>query len=279
MLPLCPAFRDAAKTTTALLAEGRLLRLVPWETTLTDLLLLQIGRQFPGRVLARRFDAAREAKSGADWEWWFRDGSGYAGLRVQAKRRDPATGNLGLRARSPGPPPSELQARRLVRSAGADGLTAFYCFYSDLVPSEADPASTGPCPHGAADPAQWGTSMLLARTALRHLETSRRLDSDAVAAQAHPWWRLVCPRSGETNGGPVAAVRGFVYSACATEAMRSQDFESIELTDDDWARLSEPPVGDEPPDDIRRAFATQSTEALTQRSGINGIALFDASPR
>lgn len=272
---MCPAFRASARRTAMLISEGRLLRLVPWETTLTDLLLLDVGRQFPGRVLAHRFSAAREAESGADWEWWFRDESGFAGMRVQAKRRHPDTGRFGLQDLSPGPPPRELQLRRLVRRARVDGLSAFYCLYSDRVPLAADPASTGPCPHGMADPAQWGVSLLPAVTALRHVQGSRNVRADTVASSGRPWWSLVC--AGPTvDPGPVAAVRRFVMDMHVRELIVRQAADE-DLSDADFAMLGQPPVGIEPPEDVVVAFRTRSTAALTGRDGVSGVALFDAT--
>lgn len=229
---LCTGFREAAAATADRYARGRLVGIVPWETTFTDTALLSIASRFPGRVVARRFDAAREASTGADWQWWFRDRTGFAGMRVQAKRRDPSTGSLGLRAKAPAPPAGERQARRLVRQARADGLTAFYGFYSDVPPRGAAPASTGPCPHGPLDPDQWGISLLLASTALRHAEDPRRTNrarTEAIAASGHPWWRLVCPGQADDAVSTVDAVGALIRHAAAIEFARNQDDDGDEL--------------------------------------------------
>jgi hypothetical protein len=277
---LCPAFREAAAATADAYGRGRLVGIVPWETTFTDTALLSIAVRLPGRVIAQRFGAAREATTGADWQWWFMDDTGYAGMRVQAKRRDPDTGSLGLRAMAP-PQPDERQARRLVRAAAADGLTAFHCFYSYRPPQGADPASAGPCPHGPLDPDQWGASLLLANAALRHAEDPARLSRvryEAIAASARPWWQAVCPGPAQDARGTVGAVRAFIVRAAAVEFARRQDFsEHADPSGADAEGLLDVPVGDDPPGDVVRAFARASLAEIDPRPGLDGMALFDAS--
>ena len=281
---LCSAFREAAAATAGAYASGRLVGLVPWETTFTDVALLSIAVRLPGRVLAQRFGAAREAETGADWQWWFKDDTGYAGMRVQAKRRDPKDGGLGLRAMAP-PPPTERQARRLVRAAAADGLTAFHCFYSYRPPQGADPASTGPCPHGPLDPDQWGASLLLGRTALRHAEdTARhsRVRNEAIAATAQPWWQAVCPGQVPDAQGPVAAVRAFVLRAAGVEFAERQarpDAEDAGAPTGLEDHRLDVPLGDDPPEAVIRAFATASLAEVVPPPGLDGMALIDTSTR
>jgi hypothetical protein len=282
---LCWAFREAAASTAGAYGSGRLVGIVPWETTFTDTALLSIAVRLPGRVLAQRFGAAREAQTGADWQWWFKDDTGFAGMRVQAKRRHPDDGSLGLKAMAP-PPPVERQARRLVDAAAADGLTAFYCFYSYRPPQGADPASTGPCPHGPLDPDQWGASLLLGRTAVRHAEDKSRLSAvlnEAIAAAARPWWQAVCPAQARDARGAVDAVRTFVRRAAAVDfvlrqGLAEQDGSSAGGGPDDLeGLLLDVPVGDDPPPEVVRAFERASLDEIDPPAGLDGMALFDAS--
>lgn len=282
---LCSAFREAAAGTAGAYGSGRLVGIVPWETTFTDAALLSIAVRLPGRVLAQRFGAAREAETGADWQWWFKDDTGYAGMRVQAKRRRPDDGSLGLRAMAP-PPPIERQARRLITAAAADGLTAFYCFYSYRPPQGAGPASTGPCPHGPLDPGQWGASLLLGRTALRHAEDNAKLSAvrnEAIAATARPWWQAVCPGNAPDAKGAVDAVRTFVRRAASVDsvlrqALAEQDDSSVSAgAESVEGLLLNVPVGDDPPPDVVRAFDRASLADVDPPAGLDGMALFDAS--
>lgn len=279
---LCPAFREAAAATADAYGRGRLVGIVPWETTFTDMALMSIAVRLPGRVLAQRFGAAREATTGADWQWWFKDDTGYAGMRVQAKRRDPGSGSLGLRAMAP-PPPNERQARRLVRVAAAEGLTAFYCFYSYRPPQGADPASTGPCPHGSVDADQWGASLLLARSALRHAEDPRPLSAvrnEAIAATARPWWQAVCPDQAPDAQGAVEAVRTFVRQSAAVDfaiGQRLADHEDPAAGAGAERLVLEVPVGDDPPPEVVRAFERASLDEVDAPPDLDGMALFDAS--
>jgi hypothetical protein len=275
---LCPAFRAAAAGVQDLMARGRLLALTPWETSLTDMLLLSVASGYPGRVVAERFDAVREAPSGADWQWWFRDGDRYAGMRVQAKRRHPRTGTLSVKQRASGPP-DELQAERLVRVAARDGLTAFYCFYSDRVPSGAAAASTGPCPHGPVDTAQWGVSMLLGRSVVR-LAQARRLSSEKLAAAAWPWWAMVCESQYSRGRASVVETVGhFIEQAAWAELSVLQEAGVLDDPGDGvpWQDVAGPATGSEPPQHVVRAFERGSAAEAARTAEAN-IALFDQVP-
>ena len=60
------------------------------EETATEVLLLDIAKQFPGKVTIIPFSHNREARIGADWAWGFvgPDGHSFQGMLVQAKRLD-----------------------------------------------------------------------------------------------------------------------------------------------------------------------------------------------
>lgn len=280
---LCDGFRNAAAATAEAYGRGRLVGIVPWETTFTDMLLLSVATAFPGRVIAQRFAAPTEAATGADWQWWFKDDTGYAGMRVQAKRRDPSTGSLGLRAMAP-PPPTERQARRLVDAAAADGLPAFYCFYSYRPPQGAGAASTGPCPHGPLDAAQWGASLLLGSAAVRAAEAPGRLSrarEETLAATATPLWRAVCPGHASDSQGTVLAVRAFIFRSVGV-AFAENQARATDGADDgmDGEGLAlDVVVGAQPPDDVEQAFSTASLAEVRPGPGLDGMALFDASGR
>ncbi|GAA1571240.1 hypothetical protein GCM10009789_26020 [Kribbella sancticallisti] len=237
---------------------------MPWETSLTDWILLALASTFPAQLKVVRFAADREAQNGADWEWWFRSGSDYAGMRVQAKRRD-ANGSWGLKAKAPGKP-AEKQVDRLVRNASASGLPAFYCLYSDRPPRTPTHDQTGPCPHGPLDPNQHGISLLLARTAQRHA-SQPKLSNDAVASEANPWYGLVCIR--EPRRSLVETVRAFLMTQLGREYARQVP---LDLGEARW--VVEDPVGANPPDDIRQAFDDQPARDRLAREGLAGIVLF-----
>ena len=67
--------------------------------------------------------AGRSTPNGADWEWWFKSSSGYEGMRIQAKRRDPRSRGYGIRkkvgkavsSRYPGQPSKAARHGPLLR--------------------------------------------------------------------------------------------------------------------------------------------------------------------
>nr|WP_138429071.1 DUF6615 family protein [Fodinibius saliphilus] len=56
------------------------------EETITDFNVLELKTRHSGKIFTKTFTKAKEGKTGADWEWWFRDKNGlWLGFRVQAK--------------------------------------------------------------------------------------------------------------------------------------------------------------------------------------------------
>lgn len=68
----------------------------------------------------------------------------------------------------------------------------------------------------------------------------------------------------------------FIRRAAAVELARRMDEPDLLDPDDpDMGELANPPTGSDPPDDVRRAFATRSLDNLDPEPGLGGIALFD----
>src|SRR5262245_32859033 len=59
------------------------------EETVTDLFLFELKKALGGAVTVVKMKRHEEARTGADWVWWFGDTSGWFGMRVQAKKMDP----------------------------------------------------------------------------------------------------------------------------------------------------------------------------------------------
>lgn len=58
------------------------------EESITDYNLLDLQIKHPDELQTRKIARKREARIGADWEWWLGSDSLWIGLRVQAKRID-----------------------------------------------------------------------------------------------------------------------------------------------------------------------------------------------
>jgi hypothetical protein len=122
---ICRAFAFAcAQTWSELRDFGEL-----GEESITDYRILELRRMCPDEVKVIKFNRPREARTGADWEWWFGAANKWFGMRVQAKRLDCASlayeyldhkiGKTGV-----------LQVDRLIADALSRNLYAMYCFYN-----------------------------------------------------------------------------------------------------------------------------------------------------
>lgn len=107
------------------------------EETATEVLLLDLARQFPGSVRVIPFTHSEEAQFGADWAWAFvgPDGRTSQGMLVQAKRlddRDLEYRELFKQGRPVGTGSLTFQIDRLIASARHFGLPPIYAFYNHL---------------------------------------------------------------------------------------------------------------------------------------------------
>ena len=109
----------------------------PTEDQITQELLSTLAHRF-GHLSATWWNQTRYSGSSeggqdgpnADWDWWVADSAGWAGLRIQAKKIDPATAYYpDLNANSK---KKREQASLLIgNAAGAAGSPApAYCFYN-----------------------------------------------------------------------------------------------------------------------------------------------------
>lgn len=264
---LCPCFRSLAEQVHKYISRGRLVDLIPGETSITDGILYKLATEHPSWIKVKRFNIPEEARNGADWEWWFRSGRRYLGMRVQAKLRDEA-GQYGFKAKAPGEP-REFQVDRLVREASLDGLPAFYCLYSDRAVKVPTYDRLGPCPHGEMDPRQATVSLILADTIRRKVHARGRLSNERIAAEALPWFRLVC------TGVDSDLVDGM--SRLVARARRQERAVSPQLAGL-WDEMPEG-RGADAPGRIVEAFEADSTEGLEGRGGLAGVVLFGARGR
>lgn len=109
---------------------------VPWgEETITDILLRNLRRSYPGRVEVIPFSKPLEGETGADWIWSFENAraSASATMLVQAKRLNDAEArypDIGRRVGTREPP--VLQIDQLLATAAAHAIPAVYAFYNHV---------------------------------------------------------------------------------------------------------------------------------------------------
>ncbi|WP_146231205.1 DUF6615 family protein [Micromonospora sicca] len=264
---LCYLFRYLASKVYRDIGRGRAVGLVPWETTFTDNLLLELATARPHEIFIRRFGADEESVLGADWLWWFHDQDGYVGLRVQAKRAHPETGHINLKQPAPRQP-DVLQAEVLARRAQQDGVVGLYCLYTDHRPGPHGYAPCGPCPHGPLDHTQWGCALLLAETAARH-GRAKRTFANAVLRDSWPWYHLVCRNYGDYNASVSVTqnLRILIGNLIVGEPTAVEQLNQDRL----------PWMSGRAPDDIVAAFAERSPALVARRPGVAGAVLLEVS--
>jgi hypothetical protein len=123
---ICREFKRLVLWTWDTLATAAAVGMPRNEESITEHLLLELAKHCPLRVKVFPFSKPREAKQGADWEWWFHSWPLGIGMRVQAKKINFHTwcfNSLKFRPRS------GAQIDKLVNAATADQLIPLYCLY------------------------------------------------------------------------------------------------------------------------------------------------------
>ena len=96
------------------------------EETITENNLLEIRRRHPDRVYLETFSRAKEAQSGADWEWHIVGRQWTLKMRVQAKR---VQSDDKLKIKHKVGSSGKQQKKVLLDGAKADNIKPLYCIY------------------------------------------------------------------------------------------------------------------------------------------------------
>lgn len=132
-LPLCSALRQLETITWSELKAGYDCRQRLDEESLTSYHLMRLATAVPAVVLEKH-SRAREARTGADWEWWVGAPGAYVGFRIQAKILDAAS--LEYRALYSSRPKALVQVDKLIDAAvsAPKPLYPLYAFYNYWLP-------------------------------------------------------------------------------------------------------------------------------------------------
>lgn len=211
-MSLVSLLEDLAEDTWERVRDGFSLGVRQGETTITDILLLELKRaNLPG-LIVKKTPPTNEPAFGTDWEWWIgSDQSGWMRFAVQAKKLylDKRTYSaLGHKLNG------QLQIDALKQYAHAVGAVPLYCLYNycGWTPLHNYWHCTQPL-----DAPQLGctvTSLPVARQAV-HTRGARSFESVHLAPATIPWRCLVrCPHvrvalSPGTPVGHAAAIRHF----------------------------------------------------------------------
>lgn len=192
-MSICQTFRNLSNETWIFLERARGVGHQPLEETVTDKNIVEIKALHPREIKTTTFSRRREARTGADWEWWFtnRTHSSWFGVRVQAKILKFASNRYeALNYKN--------QTAVLIADARRHGLYPLYCFYSHWpLSTSIHPTQCSTFPN---TPESYGCSLVDAHT-INSLKTSRDLDSLAkIMAMAYPWSCLVCCNGARMTG-------------------------------------------------------------------------------
>ena len=176
-------------------SSGRNRHLRVGEESLTDIALLIAENLSSGEIACHKFNRmAEHHTSGADWLWFFRQGSRRFSVLIQAKKLNmdgrPRYSELKKHTRG------RTQMWRLIDYATRERHYPLYCFYNSW--EHQPPWVT------VGDPWQWGCAVAPATRVRDHMKTKtgrgNRLNS--VGPLSRPWTILVCP-SFPPRSGPL----------------------------------------------------------------------------
>lgn len=199
-------------------AKAQQLGLFMNEETVTETILLQLAVQFQASGLrVRPFTKAQETKNGADWEFWFAQGSRAIGLRVQAKRLFPTGIYASLK-------PSGTQTHILIQKSGR--CHPVFVFYND---HQTYPASEPQCLCGDYyGPSYRGCTLASAQTIRRQKSN----DASKLAELTIPWHCLLCAwRSRGGKSLPVIIARSLKQLVINDGAKRRSKLRSYKTTE------------------------------------------------
>lgn len=224
------------------------------EESITDFTLLELQTKHPYEILTQKSTKRREARIGADWEWWLTSKGSWLGLRVQAKKIDSANlsyPNIDRRTRH------GRQIELLIKHSkkGTPPKIPFYVFYNHWDVKRFDPPWL--CGTYTKLPEMLGCGISHALCVKSILDRGNNRLQD-IADMMYPWSCLICCRgfSGENETLPF---RAFDFSLGALqsrftekdlpsysrEEMVSQKppdyvykiLERVKLSEEDWSKI------------------------------------------
>ncbi len=264
---LCVTFERLSSAVWTDLGDARNYKLSFGEESVTDRLLLELKRQHSTEIEIVQFNRRQEARSGADWAWWFQ-GKKWLGMRVQAKKLYPSRRYEALGDHVGNS--KKLQIDVLLKQSKEDNLYPMYCFYNfwDVA---AYPLASVPFNCGTFMPREHLMGCMLASAAnIKRLAVKLGKDDLATVAQcSFPWLCLVCCPSARHMGDDLAS------SVLASLAV--QDRSQVEAQErESLAALQGP---EEPPLRERGASAERAQRRRRQRRPRQLPTLIDDPPR
>lgn len=170
------------------------------EESITDYLLLTLLKKHSQEVTVKKFTRRAESINGADWEWWFTNGTMWSGIRIyaQAKRVDvPSKIYKAL-------DPAGAQIQKIINISQKRGIYPLYCFYNFWkgYPTQKYCGKNWHfCGWPSVSKRFWGCAVAPA-VAVKKQNSNKLAD---ILNISMPWMCLFCQNvSVPTNGDPVS---------------------------------------------------------------------------
>lgn len=253
-MSLCDTFRRQAFWTWDSLGRARSVNATLGEESLTDFNLLEIRTRHVHEVFTKTFTKRDEAKTGADWEWWFTGRSRkWLGFRIQAKVLDLKSDQFEhLHYMSSGKYQSDLLCQRATNHSVP--TIPLYCVYVQWAPN--GPGPSWRCPSFSLAPELFGCSLVDAHQIGKLRPNKRKLQD--LFPHMIPWHCLVCCKGYGSGDLPERAFL-FWREQWTGESTRA----SIELVE-------------EPPPYVLRVRRSEAVEVPDKY--LRAVTVFDENP-
>lgn len=225
--------------------------------------MLELLRSHPGVVKIQQFNRREEARTGADWAWWF-EGLGWLGMRVQAKRLEASSRRYEHLLYLSGK--KRTRQVDLLRSAAKkDGLYPIYCFYN-YWDTTAHPVATVPFHCQSFGPSEQVLGCTLAAADDVHsIVEAGKDDLSSVLDVSFPWVCLVCCPGTESARGLADRVRGALEMHRSDAPVRGEGSRR-------GRRRAAPTLVERPPTYVTETLEDQRT--AEPPTGLAGVVVF-----
>lgn len=159
-LTLCDALHQLCIATWHEMKAGDDCRQPLDEESITSYNLMRLASAV-STVIVEKHTRGREARSGADWEWWVGRPGGYIGFHIQAKRLDPVYATYKALYRTQATALDQVDKLIRASESGPSRTYPLYAFYNYWRSSLYHPRDPG-CPQVFYDQALMGWTVMSA---------------------------------------------------------------------------------------------------------------------
>lgn len=263
-MKICDAFLRTAISTWDKISESRTVGYQLKEETITDLNILELKKRLEKKVITVSFTKAVEGKNGADWEWWFRDKTGFwIGVRIQAKIINIKTDSFEHLHYKKG---KRYQSKKLIVEAlkGKPPKIPLYALYAQWVDKTIPESWT--CRSFPKYIDLYGCSLIGAFNVYKRRLTDER-DLKSLISDMRPWHCLVCCKGFNPNGELIESIESY--------SRRNFHQNLNEFTKELKVKIPETFKTESPPDYVTRLLNSKSTiENANVPKNLDGLLIY-----